>query len=172
MTGRCMPPKRGTPKRTSPQQPPGATYAPRVAAAAAREARAGRLKEPEPEPELAPASKPDPWAALAKVLRNSRSANDETDDDDGDDDDDLFDSSRQRGRRLLVIEAVDSEGMPPHGVARRYHCLWEMNGVVLKYLLRTFHHGISVCKISMCMHTRITLYYTGQVSPAHLGDIG
>ena len=169
-----MPPKRGTPKRTSPKQPPGATYVPRVAAAAAREARAGRLKEPEPEPELAPASKPDPWAALAKVLRNSRSANDETDDDDGDDDDDLFDSSRQRGRRLLVIEAVDSEGAPPHGVARRYHCLWEMNGVVLKYLLRTIHYLYveSVCKSLCVLHTSIILYYTEQVSPAHLGDIG
>lgn len=141
-----MPPKRGTPTRSSPKRPSGAARAAQDAATA-RVARAARLQDPEPEPEPRPgppvvysqATKPDPWAALAKVLRGSRDADDETDDDD--DDADLIDTS-QRGRKLLEIEAVDSERRPPDGAnddrLTQYYCLWEMNGVVLKYRQRTW----------------------------------
>jgi hypothetical protein len=141
-----MPPKRGTPTtRSFPKRPSGASRAERTAAAA-RTARAARLREsePEPEPEPEPAvysqARPDPWAALAKVLRTSSPGGDETDDDE--DDTDLVDTSRQRGRKLLKIERVDCEGRPPIGAnddrITRYHCLWEMNGVVLKYRQRTW----------------------------------
>jgi hypothetical protein len=143
-----MPPKRSTSNSRAVRD-----------AAAARAARAARLREPEPEPEPEPTADSesqsartpraaDPWAALGDALRSPRSpgsdeqAGGASSDDKDSDDDDLFDTTQRRGRRLLSIEAVDFEagGAERTGSqrARRYHCLWEMNGLVLKYRQRTW----------------------------------
>ena len=111
------------------------------AAHAQRFNRLDRLEEPAPEPEVEPRGAPtqDPWAALGKALKSPREGGSEAESS-SDGDEDLLGTPR-RGRVLLSIEAVDSHGRPPsgaRGTAHRYHCLWEMIGVVMTYRQRTW----------------------------------